>query len=132
MEISHTVNQFIESMIDEINNCQYSEVFHEVYNSFDNPDYAEFVSVMQEIGIDCKPYQLKEMRLETEWAINEWLTNTPSQIILIKHFNKQYLNNNCGLHWTEFIKFLKDNHNQFDGVEISWNGIYREYEIRRK
>ena len=35
-------------------------------------------------------------------------------------------------HWIEFIKFLKHNHNQFNGVEISWNGIYGNYEIRRK
>lgn len=132
MEIPHTVNQFIESMIDEIDKQQYIEVFHEAYNSFDNMDYIEFVSVMQEIGIDCKPYQLEEMKLEMEWAINEWLTNTTSQTILLKHFNQQYLNSNCGLHWIEFIKFLKDNWNQFDGVEISLNSLYREYEIKRK
>ena len=132
MSISYTVNQFIESMIDEIDKQQYIEVFHEAYNSFDNMDYIEFVSVMQEIGIDCKPYQFEEMKLEMEWAINEWLTNTTSRSISIKHFNREYLNNNCGLHWIEFIKFLKHNHNQFNGVEISWNGIYRDYEIRRK
>lgn len=131
MSISHTVNQFIESMIDEIDNLQYTEVFQEAYNAFDNADYTEFVSIMQEIGIDCKTYQLEIMKLEMEWAINEWLINTQSHTILIKHFNRQYLNNTCGLHWTEFINFLKDNHKQFDGVEISWNGIYREYEIRR-
>ena len=119
-------------MIDEIDKQQYIEVFHEAYNSFDNSDYAEFVSVMQEIGIDCKPYQLEEMKLEMQQAINEWLINTTSEIILIKHFNREYLNNNCGLYWIEFIKFLNHNYNQFDGVEISWNGIYKEYEIRRK
>lgn len=132
MSISHIVNQFIESMIDEIDKQQYIEVFQEAYNAFDNTDYAEFVSIMQEIGIDCKTYQLEVMKLEMEWAINEWLTNTTSQIIFIKHFNHQYLNNNCGLRWIEFIKFLNDNHNQFDGVEICYNGMYSEHEIRRK
>lgn len=132
MDISYTVNQFIESMIDEIDNLQYTEVFQEAYNAFDNADYNEFVSIMREIGIDCKTYQLEIMKLEMEWAINEWLINTQSHTILIKHFNRQYLNNMCGLHWTEFINFLKDNHKQFDGVEIFWNGIYGEYEIRRK
>ena len=127
MDISYTVNQFIESMIDEIDNLQYTEVFQEAYNAFDNADYNEFVSIMREIGIDCKTYQLETMKLEMEWLIN-----TQSDTILIKHFNHQYLNSRCGLHWTEFINFLKDNHNQFDGVEISWNGIYRDYEIRRK
>ena len=130
-KISHTVNQFIELMIDEIDNQQYAEVFQEAYNAFDNADYAEFVSILNEIGIDCKSYQLETMKLEMEWAINEWLINTESYIILIKHFNHQYLNNNCGLHWTEFIKFLAHNWNQFDGVEISWNDLYHEYEIKR-
>lgn len=71
MDISYTVNQFIESMIDEIDNLQYTEVFQEAYNAFDNADYNEFVSIMREIGIDCKTYQLETMKLEMEWAINE-------------------------------------------------------------
>ena len=132
MSISHTVNQFIESMIDEIDNQQYTEIFQEAYNTFDNLDYIEFVSLLNEIVIDCKSYQLEVMKLEMEWAINEWLTNTTSQTILLKHFNQQYLNNNCGLYWIEFIKFLKDNWNQFEGVEISLNDLYKEYEIIRK
>ena len=63
MSICHTVAQFIESMIDEIDSHCYEEVFQEAYDAFDNSDYEAFVEVMTEIGIDCKPLQLNILKL---------------------------------------------------------------------